>query len=174
MPELEGIGDRRPATTWPLVAIGLGCVALIALLKAQGVILALLVSTVAYFALRFRPDSTEVATLKASVRLSLEDIADVLEAFRTFEVGQDPDSIADRTLYRPALLDLDTNSEEIGRFHFLMGNSKRFLRRAESKLHQNLSVGQLERLLQITDMRAGELQQAWLDAREAAYKLGPK
>ncbi|MCQ9351560.1 hypothetical protein NQ015_00775 [Corynebacterium sp. 153RC1] len=173
MPEFEGIGEHRGASYWPHLTIAVGCLLLIMWLKVTGVLLSVCILALVFFILRFRPDSNEVATLKSSVRLSLEDIEDVVRAFQKFEVGQDAESLADRTLHRPALLDLDTDSEEIAKFHFLLGNSKRFSRRVEGKLRQNLSVSQLERLLTVTDTRASELQQAWLEARKAAYRLGP-
>lgn len=154
-----------------MVAIALCCVALVVMLKFQGLLLAVIVLAAVYFMTRNRPDQREVLDLRSSIQLSAEDIEDVLSQYHDFLHSVDSDAIADRTLLRPALADADCEDEAIQRFFFLQGTSERFLRRVRHRLTKELSVGQLEKLLSVTDRRAMELQEAWTQARRRARQL---
>lgn len=98
----------------------------------------------------------------------------MLEEYDDFRSSPDADHLADRTLYRPALLDPGNRDAEISTFHQHRAAADRFLRRLEGHLQNpNLSVRELESLLDTTDERARRLEQSWWDARRAARRLGP-
>ena len=157
------------------MALTLGaCVILIALLKVPGLMISFLLVGAALLMMSARPESTEHDALRTSIQLSSEDIRDVMAQFEDFEVSQDMDIIADRTLHRPALLDLDTNDPDIEVFHYQYASASRFLKRLPARLASPmLDTNQLEQILSVTDQRAASLQESWLAARQAAFRLGP-
>ncbi|WP_231686394.1 hypothetical protein [Corynebacterium deserti] len=120
-----------------------------------------------------RTTTPEVESLRTSIRLSAEDISDVQKEWAAFLSGADSDSLADRTLTRPALADPDCGDPAIEKFHFEISNANRFLGRLEARLQQSLLTSELETLLKVTDERALDLRETWLSARKAAHRLGP-
>lgn len=166
---------RTPVSRGAL-SIGLtivACIVLIVLLKIPGVFISLVLAAAVWLMSSARPQSAEIQALRSSIRLSAEDIRDVMAEFEHFETSMDPDSLADRTLHRPALLDLDTNDAEVEAFHYQYATAGRFLKRLPGRLaNPMLGTGQLEQLLTVTDQRAAELKESWLAARRAAQRLG--
>ena len=159
--------------------IGIICAALLALLlvwwlKAPGVILVLVLAILAWFYLALRPSSNEVQALRTSIKLSLDELDDILSEFDNFAFSQDSDHLADRTVHRPELLNTDSTDPDIENFHYEYSTAQRYSKRMHSHLAKHrLSVGQLERLLKISDERVAILRERWLAARRAAHKLGP-
>ena len=170
LPERTGSGS--PVSPWPLVATGLLCMVLTAWLKLEGIILGALIMSLAYFVLRHRPDGAEAESLATSIRLSAEDISDVIEEFERFRSGTDPDSVTDRSQKRPALADPDCAHPDIETFYFEYGTACRFIGRLDERLTGDLSIPQLETLLGVTDRRALDLRDAWARARRTALRLG--
>lgn len=163
--------DRR---WWALTVIVVSCLIILVLFRAQGLLLIVPIAAVAALVMLKRPDTSETLALRSSILLSAEDIADVVAEFDRFSTGIDTESIADRTLNRPALLDLDCDDADIARFHHEYATALRYLHRLSARLaNENLEVSQLETLLNVTDVRALELKEAWLAARQAAHRLGP-
>ena len=133
-----------------------------ATLKLPGVFIAALLIAAALLMLHTRPDASEQAALRSSIRLSAEDIEDVLAEYEDFRSSEAAEKIADRTLYRPA-------------FHYEISGARRFLRRLNLRVNaEEVSTNELESLLKVTDGRARELKETWLSARRAAFALGPK
>ncbi|BAU96275.1 hypothetical protein N24_2013 [Corynebacterium suranareeae] len=157
----------------PLFVIGICCLLLILWLKLPGILLATIIAVATFSVMRMRTSTPEVSSLRTSIRLSSEDITDVQNEWQQFLNSPDADALADRTMARPALADPDCGDAAIEKFHYEISNANRFLGRLEARLHQNLLVSELETLLKVTDERALELRETWLDARKAALKLGP-
>lgn len=172
MKELDAIDDQSPQPRWPWFVIIGACILLTYLLKYEGVALSAVILVAAFFVSRYQPNSLETDALKSSIALSREDIEDVLAKYDEFLSSTDADAIADRTLHRPALADEDCTDPDISAFHFLAASSRRFASRVNARLKRNLNVQQLEALLVVTDRRALELKEAWLQARRAAHRLG--
>ncbi|HCG46533.1 hypothetical protein [Corynebacterium flavescens] len=146
---------------------------LIATLKLPGLVIALALTAAAWLMFNSRPASSEQIALRNSIRLSAEDLQDVIIEFQDFELSEDTEAIADRTLHRPALLDLDCASPDIEAFHFDLAGARRFLRRLNTRLQfSSVTNDELETLLKVTDKRATELKDSWLLARKAALALG--
>ncbi|AZA11604.1 hypothetical protein [Corynebacterium gerontici] len=166
--------DKPKQPNWPLWLIIGGCAVLVLWLRWEGVVLAAIIAAITAAVMHFRPDSAEVETLRASVLLSIEDIQAVLSDYEHFLHGTDPEAIADRTMLRPALADETSVVPEIERFHELRVAAERFCARVQVRFDDaDMSVAHLEGLLQATDRRAAELQQAWTQARHVARKLAP-
>lgn len=172
MPELDNISPQPNRPRVLLAALLILCIVLIILLKMWGVILALLLIGFSALFIFFQPRNREAEALRLSIELSLQDIETTLAAFEHFKYSGDADAIADRTLHRPALLNIDSTNKDIEEFHYLESTSKRFINRVHAKLAGELSVGQLESLLSIADRRSDQLEQAWVAARRAALELG--
>ena len=157
-----------------LVLLVVSAVAAIAMLRTAGVIIVVIAAIVLGMYLARSSTKPETASLRGSVRLSAESLTAVLEEYDDFRSSPDADHLADRTLYRPALLDPGNRDAEISTFHQHRAAADRFLRRLEGHLQNpNLSVRELESLLDTTDERARRLEQSWWDARRAARRLGP-
>ena len=172
MPFPENARNRRVLV---LALILVGSVAVVATLKLPGVFIAALLIAAALLMLHTRPDASEQAALRSSIRLSAEDIEDVLAEYEDFRSSEAAEKIADRTLYRPALLDLDCSDPTIEAFHYEISGARRFLRRLNLRVNaEEVSTNELESLLKVTDERARELKETWLSARRAAFALGPK
>lgn len=157
---------------WPWFVIGTCCLALIFFLKYEGVVLAILISALAYLAIRFQPNSAEATALQSSILLSLEDIDAVLDEFHKFLYSSEADYVADRTLQRPALTEANSTDPDIEQFWLLAKSSKNFTKKIRLRLRRPLQVAQLEQLLTLTDARVEELQAAWSAARRAALRRG--
>ena len=171
--EIEAIDDYDSSgIAWPWVAIAGACLLLVALLQIEGAALSCLILVESFLLSRYHPYSQETAALKASIVLSREDIEDTLRKYEDFLYKNDTESIADRTLHRPALADENCTDPDISSFHFLASTSRRFVPRLNDRLSRNLSIQQLESLLKLTDVRALELKEAWLQARQSAQRLG--
>ncbi|MDK2582028.1 hypothetical protein MFL68_000395 [Corynebacterium sp. BWA136] len=146
-----------------------------ATLKIPGLFIAALLIAAALLMLYTRPDASEQAALRGSIRLSAEDIEDVIAEYEDFQSSEAAEKIADRTLYRPALLDLDCSDPSIEAFHYELSGARRFLRRLNLRVNaEKVSTNELDSLLKVTDGRARELKETWLSARRAAFALGPK
>ncbi|AKK03338.1 hypothetical protein [Corynebacterium epidermidicanis] len=161
---------RNPALILAVVAV---CIVLVTLLKTLGVLLAFVIVAAVSLAFVSRRNDPEAEAVKASVRLSAEEIDEVLKDFDRFLTGQDADSLADRTLHRPELANADSFVPEIEKFYYLYSTNVRFLNRLQARLAQNLTFGQAQHLLDITDQRAQEIQESWVAARRAAFRHGP-
>lgn len=121
-----------------------------------------------------RRDTPEVASLRTSLAISRADITDILDAYDTFLHGTDTESIADRTLYYPALAQPNADEPAIEEFQLRASSARRFVSRIDAHLSDpSLTRATLERLLAVTDERAAELAMSWHDARRAARRLGP-
>lgn len=170
MPEFAGLESSSRLPWWPYLFIALSCCVLIWLLKTPGIFLSIILFIAIYYMIDHRPNSAEIDSLRSSVILSVEDIEDIEAQYNRFEHGSDTSSIADRTLKRPELLNTFSTVPEIESFHYLLSNSDRFIQRVRLHLNTSLNTSQLEKLLDITDQRASQLQQAWIDARRAARR----
>ncbi|GGG69349.1 hypothetical protein [Corynebacterium pelargi] len=155
---------------WALLPI---CVGLVLVLQTQGLLLAAILVGVSVAGLKFRPDSQEIQSVRASLALSLEDIQRVISEYERFGNSEDAEAVADRTLLRPALADESSTVPEIQHFHETRKTAERFCARVQARLEGNVSVAHLERLLVATDRRAAELQHSWNQARHTARKLSP-
>lgn len=170
MPEFAGLESSSRLPWWPYLIIALSCCVLIWLLKTPGIFLSIILFIAIYYMIDHRPNSAEIDSLRSSVILSVEDIEDIEAQYNRFAHGSDTSSIADRTLKRPELLNTFSTVPEIESFHYLLSNSDRFIQRVRLHLNTSLNTSQLEKLLDITDQRASQLQQAWIDARRAARR----
>ena len=160
--------------------LGIICAAVLASLltwwwlKSAGVILVLVIAVLAWFYLASRPSSNEVQALRTSIKLSLDELDDVLAEYDEFAYSHDPDNLADRTIHRPELLNTDSADPDIERFHYEYSTAQRYRKRMQAHLaNHHLGVGQLERLLRISDERVAKLREYWLAARRAAHRQGP-
>lgn len=143
-------------------------------LKAAGIILVLVIGVLAWFYVSSRPSSNEVQALRASIKLSLDELDDVIAEYDEFAYSQEPDSLADRTIHRPELLNSDSDEPEIERFHYEYSTAQRYRNRMHAHLaNPRLGVNQLERLLKISDERVSNLREHWFAARRAAQRKGP-
>ncbi|AKK08991.1 hypothetical protein HCH15_04285 [Corynebacterium testudinoris] len=159
---------------WPLVVIIVVALFVFAWLRLQGLLLLLPILAIAALLLWKRPNSTETDSLRTSIALSADDIRDVIAEYEHFSTSPDADALADRTLHRPALADHYCDDPAIESFHHQSSTARRYLSRLEARLaNRDLEVGQLENLLNVTDERALEIKNAWLEARHAAKRLGP-
>lgn len=173
MPDRLLIKPDPPRQRWILLLIIAACGAVLMIFRLQGLWLIPPILAVAMIVMSRRPDSTETLALRSSITLSAEDIEDVIAEFDRFATGTDAETIADRTLKRPALLDLDCTDPDIAAFHHQYATARRYLSRLNARLTaENLEVSQLETLLTVTDLRALEIKETWLAARQAAQRLG--
>ena len=171
MPFLSDPQNRR---TLVFILLVLCAIAIVVTLKLPGLIIAAMLVGAGWFMLRTRPDTAERKALRSSISLSADDIQDVIAEFEEFETSTEAEPLADRTLYRPALLDLDCSHPAIDAFHYELAGARRFLRRLNIRIHAHgMRTQDLEALLRVTDERARELKESWLAARRAAFRLGP-
>ncbi|MBD8028735.1 hypothetical protein [Corynebacterium gallinarum] len=173
MPDLAPYEQGSQMPRWPFVVIGLCCLVLVIWLKLPGLVLAGLIIALVYSIRQMRTHSPEISSLITSIQLSADEIRDVQEEWETFLNDPATDALADRTLHRPALADPDCADPDIQRFHFTLNSARRFIRRLEARLQGELTVPQLEGILQVTDARALDLRETWLAARRAAHHIGP-
>lgn len=168
-----GGNSRGTRTLWIIVAVA--CILLVFTSRALGVLVALgLVLGVALYLARRPEADPEARTLRTSIQLACEDIEDTLGQFDSFATSNYADSLADRTMHRPALLEPDCDDPDISKFHFEASAARRFLTRLNARLaNQDLPVRDLEKLLEVTDERGRQLRDSWVDARRAARRLGP-
>ncbi|MBK4138150.1 hypothetical protein [Corynebacterium macginleyi] len=171
MPFFSDPRNQRALVSFLLI---LCTIALVVTLKLPGLIIATMLVGAGWFMLCTRPDSAERQALRSSISLSADDIQDVITEFEEFETSTEAEPLADRTLYRPALLDLDCSHPAIDAFHYELAGARRFLRRLNLRIHAHgMRTQDLETLLRVTDERACELRESWLAARRAAFRLGP-
>ncbi|MCT1612949.1 hypothetical protein [Corynebacterium sanguinis] len=162
---------------WQAIGMGLLIVAfalLVLWLKVAGLLLALAILG-ALIVLMQRYDTTpEVASLRASLAIARDDIAETLALYDDLLTGMSAEAIADRTLHVPALADRGTTNPVIQDFHLRADAARRFLQRVDGLLASNdLDRPQLERLIAVADERADNLAASWQDARRAAREIGP-
>lgn len=155
-----------------LLLVAVCCLLLVVWLRGYGLLLSLPIILMTIVLVRHRPDEPEAKALRSSISLSADDIRDVIDDYEFFADSPDTDAVADRTLHRPALLDQDCDHPDIEAFHFQRMTNRRFLNRLDARLAADLSVSELEQLLNVTDRRALELKEAWLMARRSAKQLG--
>ena len=125
MPDRMLIKPDPPRQRWILLLIIAACVAVLVIFRLQGLLLILPILAVAMLVMSRRPDTTETLALRFSITLSAEDIEDVIAEFDRFATGTDAEAIADRTLNRPALLDLDCTDPDIAAFHHEYATARR-------------------------------------------------
>ena len=164
--------SARGRLTLAVVFTTIACVALIRLLGISGFILAAALAAAVFSMVRSRPNASEHVALRSSIQLSAEDIRDVLAEYNQFLTSPDAETLADRTLHRPALADKDCTDPTINSFFYQCSAASRFLNRLNARLSKNLETVELENLLSVTDQRASNLTEAWIDARRAAAHLG--
>jgi len=149
-------------------------VLLVITLRVPGIMLAIVLVAVMYAVLHRYDTDPEASALTSSLRIVRDDIGDILARYDTFLHGPDPDAIAERTLYYPALADPGTTHPAIQDFQLRAAAARRFIARVDARLAQgDLDRAQLEHLITIADERAFALDTAWRDARRAARELGP-
>ncbi|WP_018023852.1 hypothetical protein [Corynebacterium ulceribovis] len=114
------------------------------------------------------------SALVDSLRLSLEDLTDILDQWTAFLHSNDPEQLADRTFRRPELRNMDTTVGVIAEFHDSAAASRRWARTVHTRLDSSyrLSESELERLLNSTDRHTSELRDLWRRARVAALAYG--
>ncbi|AZA13776.1 hypothetical protein ACFPVT_06715 [Corynebacterium choanae] len=157
---------------WPYLVVAGCCAVLIGLLHIPGVVIALLLVMSMIVLLKDRGVSEEAEALRSSIRLSAEDIIEVLRSYEEFLSSSEPTVAEDRGEHRPALADPDCDDAEIAAFFCAVPAAKRYLTRLDYRLRRRMTVGQLETLLQLTDQRAVELAELWSAARRRALRLG--
>ena len=168
-----------PSSGSPRQRIGIICAIVLAILlvwwlKSAGVILVLVLAILAWFYLASRPSSNEVQALRMSIKLSLDELDDILGEYENFAYSHDADHLADRTIHRPELLNIDSTDPDIERFHYEYSTARRYSKRMHAHLAKHhLDVSQLERLLSVSDERDASLREYWLAARRAAQRKGP-
>ncbi|WP_075726495.1 hypothetical protein [Corynebacterium aquilae] len=132
---------------------------------------ALLAAGVVWWLLR-GPTPEQTQSMERSLYLASTELQEVVGAYESFCDSPAPEMLADRTLYRPALMDPGVDSEPIQRFFFEYQAARRFLHRLPARMSSCSSLDQLEHLLTITDERTASLQVAWREAYIAAARLG--
>ena len=112
--------------------------------------------------------------LVESLRLSLEDLSDIVDEWNAFLHSDDPEQLADRTFRRPELSNRDTTVAVIAEFHDSVAGARRWARKVNVRLSgkYRLSENELELLLNTTDQRTSELRDLWRRARVAALAYG--
>lgn len=134
----------------------------------------LLIFAVALARQKQPPAYFEANALRSSIELACEDIQDILDQYTQFATSNDPDSLADRTLHRPELLNPDSEDPNISQFHLEAHAARRFINRMTAKITDpSLDVRELEQFLEVADQRCSNLKLSWIDARRAAKRLGP-
>lgn len=164
--------SARQSVVLPTVVVIICCIILSLWLKVPGLILSTFILLGTFFLVNQDQKSTERDALIMSIRLSSEDIETTLEQYSTFLNGTDTDSLADRTLHRPELANMDSEAPEIEAFHYTAANCRRFLNRLDAKIGPDTSLDELRRILTATDERAAELEEQWRAARRTALRLG--
>lgn len=149
-------------------------VLLVLLLRVPGLVLAALVGTGAVLSKPYFFTDPEVESLRASLLLARDDIAEILAAFDDLRYGDSTEALADRTLHVPALAQGELSVPEISEFWLRASAAQRFIQRIDAYLGDaSVNRFQLERLIQVADQRAMELELSWVEARRVAGELGP-
>lgn len=165
-------GQERNKALWKIVTIlilsALLVPALIYTLKGWGVLIAI-VGAIAYFiAVTNRGVESQLAPLRRSVELSLEDIRTVLDQWNTFQFSPDQDALADRTFNYRELLNLQTDVESIAAFHHMVPVAEQVVASVESRYPQARSTRELTSMLTAADQVSEELAELWARARQDA------
>lgn len=155
-------------------ALALCCLFLLSVIQLTiiGLCILLPIAGIAYFIFRQDPDTAENDSLRQSIDASAQDIRDLLSEYDSFLYSGEPNHLADRTLYRPALADEACRITEIRSFFQQVRRSRRFLSRLDGQLKGKHNLSYLERLLAMTDHRYQELRAAWESARQVARLHG--
>lgn len=140
-----------------------------------GILIVALVALGMWASLRTSTRNPEISSLRSSLQIAWDDIADLLADYDDLLTGTSTEAIADRTLYYPALTEQGSTQPEIEEFQLRAHAARRFVARLDAHLADPaLDKTTLERLLSVTDQRAAELAVSWADARRAARRLGPR
>lgn len=149
-------------------------VMLVITLRIPGLVLAVLLCVAAVGFGRRVQGNPELESMRSSLKFARDDIAEVLDAYDQLQNGASAADIADRTLHFPALANPDMSVPAINEFLLRASSARRFLARVDSYLESpGTDRVQLEKLINVADQRAFELQAAWDDARRAAKEIGP-
>ncbi|WIM66790.1 hypothetical protein QP027_06520 [Corynebacterium breve] len=139
-----------------------------------GLIASLLIATITFFLTLPQGNDPEIASLRASLTIARDDVADIIQAYDTLLLGTTTEAIADRTLHFPALAEQSSTVPAIEEFQLRVAAARRFVSRLDYHIEDpSLDRASLEKLIAVTDERAAELSLAWADARRAAKRLGP-
>ncbi|UDL79465.1 hypothetical protein LH392_07115 [Corynebacterium uberis] len=169
-------GNRPGASAYALRAVVVLLAAvLVYLLQLPGLVIGVILVMGVFMATRPDPESPELTSLRTSVRLSAEDIKEVVNAYDTFLYSPASEHVTDRTVQRPKLANPHSSIPAIQSFQFHYHHACRFLNRLEPRLlNPRRSARELEQLLALTDERAATLRTAWWHARQAAQRHSPK
>lgn len=149
-------------------------VLLVFALRIPGLVIAVLLCVVAVAFGRRVQGNPELEATRSSLMFARDDIVEVLDAYEQLQHGASTGDIADRTLHYPALANPDNSVPEVNEFLLRASSARRFIERVDSYLESpGTDRVQLEKLIQVADQRAFELQAAWDDARRAAKEIGP-
>ncbi|AKK11292.1 hypothetical protein [Corynebacterium uterequi] len=162
----------RLGVIWAAVAVL--CLLLVFTLRTAGLFLSgLLFLAAALFAWRSSFIQPESRALRTSIQLSTDDIQAILDAYDRFLLAGDADSIADRTLHRPALADESCDAPAITEFRAKAEAARRFIYRVGAIVEDpSVTTTELTNILGIADQRSQELAEAWNQARLEARRLG--
>lgn len=147
---------------------------LIVFFRLPGLLIAVLLIIFGVAVHRRYDTNPEIASLKASLRIARDDMAEILQSYDDLQHGTSTQSVADRTLNYPALAQGDVSHHAISEFLLRTSSARRFIARIDGYLESpDIDRFQLEKLIGIADERAMELAESWDDARRAARQIGP-
>ena len=147
---------------------------LVVFFRLPGLIIAILLVVFGVAVHRRYNINPEVASLKASLRIARDDMAEILQSYEDLQHGTSTQAVADRTLNYPALANGDVSHHAISEFLLRSSSARRFIARIDGYLESpDIDRYQLERLISVADERALELSESWDDARRAARQIGP-
>lgn len=169
---VAAVGTEPNRHWWKLAAILLAAVlfipALIYAFKGVGAFFAILGLTAAFYAARNSSTEAQLAPLRTSIRLSLEDIRAVLDEWDEFQFSPDADALADRTFNCRELLNRDSSVDSIAQFHHMVPVAERLADNLEKRHLNAHSARTLTKLLNEADTVAEELRDLWTRARADA------
>lgn len=147
---------------------------LVVFFRLPGLLIAVLLIIFGAAVHRRYDTNPEIASLKASLRIARDDMAEILQSYDDLQHGTSTQSVADRTLNYPALAQGDVSHHAISEFLLRTSSARRFIARIDGYLESpDIDRFQLEKLIGIADERAMELAESWDDARRAARQIGP-
>lgn len=139
-----------------------------------GLIFGGIIAAVAFISFCNSTTDPEIESLRASLRVSRDDIEQVVGEYDDLLQGASTDALAARTLHYPELANPHSRLTEVEDFHLRLSSAKRFLARVDAHLlNDDLDRTSLERMISIADQRAADLAESWTDARRAARNHGP-
>lgn len=142
--------------------------ALIYTLKGWGIVIALVAAVTIFIAVSNRGAEAQMAPLRRSIELSLDDIHSVLEQWTDFQFSPDSDALADRTFNRRELMNQHSEVDSIAEFHHMVPIAQEVLHSVEERYPHARSTRELTKLLRSTDKVAEELGDLWTRARADA------